>query len=125
MPTAADDSHSDEGTHPDLLRRRCVPCEGGVPKVERIEAERFLQSLTGWTLGDDAKTISKRYNGRTFMGVMEKVNQIAELSETEQHHPDLHITGYRHLTIDLTTHAIDGLSENDFILAAKIDERLK
>ena len=61
---------------------------------------------------------------KNFVEVMGVVNQIAELAESDGHHPDLHITGYRQLKIDLTTHAIGGLSENDFILAAKIDQLL-
>lgn len=109
----------------DLTQRRCVPCEGGVPTIHRAEAEGYLASLTDWELDGDSKTITRKVNGRTFMGAIEIVNRIAELAESEQHHPDLHLTGYRHLTIELTTHAIGGLSENDFILAAKIDEILK
>lgn len=108
-----------------LSRRRCVPCEGGVPLIERTEAIDFLDSITGWDLDESAKVISKKINAKTFLRVIEVVNQIAQLSEEEQHHPDLHITGYRHLTIELTTHAIGGLSENDFILASKIDELLR
>ncbi|TWU03815.1 4a-hydroxytetrahydrobiopterin dehydratase [Neorhodopirellula pilleata] len=109
----------------DLIHRHCVPCEGGVPAVHRTEAEAYLESLPGWELDGESKMIAKKVNGRTFMGVIESINRIAELAESEQHHPDLHLTGYRHLTIQLTTHAIGGLSENDFILAAKIDEIFK
>lgn len=92
--------------------------------IERPEAVTLLESLSGWDLDDAAKLISKKINAKTFTGAVELVNQVAQLSESEQHHPDLHITGYRHLTIELTTHAIGGLSENDFILASKIDELL-
>ena len=106
----------------DLIHRHCVPCEGGVPTVHRSEAEAYLVSLPGWELDRESKRIAKKINGGTFMGVIDWINRIAELAESEQHHPDLHLTGYRHLTIELTTHAIGGLSENDFILAAKIDE---
>lgn len=107
-----------------LSNRKCVPCEGGVPVVLSDQATGFLVNMPAWTLDDSGKLISRKINGRNFMGVIELVNQIAELAEAEQHHPDLHITGYRHLTIELTTHAIGGLSENDFIVAAKIDELL-
>jgi len=109
----------------DLLQRRCVPCEGGVPRVDRDEAEAYLASLGDWELDAEAQTITRKVNRRTFMDVIEMINRIARLAESEQHHPDLHLTGYRHLTIQLTTHAIGGLSENDFILAAKIDELLQ
>lgn len=107
-----------------LSERTCVPCEGGVPQIDRAQASGLLESLNEWNLDASAKMISKKINAKTFMGAIELVTQIAQLSEAEQHHPDLHITGYRHLTIELTTHAIGGLSENDFILASKIDELL-
>ena len=105
-----------------LTGKRCQACEGGVAKYTRVEATQQLSQLSGeWQLSDDAKMISRKFKLRNFVQAMELANQIARLAEEEQHHPDLHITGYRQLRVDLTTHAIDGLSENDFILAAKID----
>ena len=73
----------------------------------------------------DGKWIERTIRFKNFVEMMQGVNQIADLAESEGHHPDLHLTGYRNLKIDLTTHAIGGLSENDFILAAKIDALLK
>ena len=106
----------------DFAQRKCVPCEGGVPVVERSAAAENLQSMPNWTLSEDGKSISQKMNAKNFAGAVERLSRIASLAEEEQHHPDLHITGYRHLSIVLTTHAIGGLSENDFIVAAKIDE---
>lgn len=104
---------------------RCKPCEGGVDPISPAEAAEHLPSMPSWTLSESGTEITRKINLRHFAQAIEKVNEIADLAESEQHHPDLHVTGYRHLTIVLTTHAIGGLSENDFILAAKIDEILK
>ncbi|WP_404308898.1 4a-hydroxytetrahydrobiopterin dehydratase [Neorhodopirellula lusitana] len=106
----------------DFSSKRCVPCEGGVPVIDAKQAASYLVHMPNWHLSDDGKSISWKKNTKNFVGAVERINRIAEVAEAEQHHPDLHITGYRHLTVVLTTHAIDGLSENDFIVAAKIDE---
>jgi 4a-hydroxytetrahydrobiopterin dehydratase len=105
-----------------LTARKCRPCEGGVEKYGRQEAEEELQSLSGWRLGDDGLRIEKHWHVKDFMTGIEFFNQVARLAEEEGHHPDLHLEGYRHVWIELSTHAIGGLSENDFILAAKIDQ---
>jgi len=104
-----------------LVKKRCVPCEGGVPKLSHDEAEQQLRELSGWELRDSPDRISKTWTVRNFMAGMNFFNSVAELAETEGHHPDLHLTGYRTVSIEIWTHAINGLSENDFILAAKID----
>ncbi len=105
-----------------LTSKRCQACEGGVAKIERDQAVEQLKQLGDtWQLSDDGLMISRKWKLKNFVAVMQLANRIAELAEQEQHHPDLHITGYRLLRVDLTTHAIGGLSENDFILAAKID----
>jgi 4a-hydroxytetrahydrobiopterin dehydratase len=107
----------------DQLREgKCKPCEGGVEKMSPNEATRQLGQLQGWELGSDQTSIHKNWNKKHFRDAMAFLNRIAEIAETEQHHPDLHLTGYRKVRVALTTHAIGGLSENDFILAAKIDE---
>lgn len=105
----------------ELRHKRCQPCEGGVPPVPRDEAERLLEGLPGWRLSPDGKAIRREWRVKDFAAGVEFFGRVAELAEAEQHHPDLHLTGYRHVTVELTTHAIGGLSENDFILAAKID----
>lgn len=109
-----------------LTAKKCVPCEGGVPKFTERESKEQLAALGGeWKLGDDAKKISRRWKLKNFVQAMQLVNEAARIAEEDQHHPDLHVTGYRLVLIELTTHAIDGLSENDFILAAKLDAAAK
>lgn len=104
-----------------LTRKKCVPCEGGVPKLTREEAEGFLANLNGWSLSADGIRIRKEWRVNNFMAAIDFFHRVAALSEAEGHHPDLHLVGYRNMAVELWTHAIGGLSENDFILAAKID----
>ena len=104
------------------VKKQCVPCEGGVPALSKKEALRYLKDLKGWTLSEDEKGIRSEFFMKDFMAAIELINRIAQLAEKEDHHPDIHLTGYRKLVIKLSTHAINGLSENDFILAAKIDK---
>lgn len=106
----------------ELRTKKCVPCEGGVPTVPRPQAEQLLASLPGWTLTDDGIRIRRELTMQHFMAAIDFFNRVAELAEDEGHHPDLHLAGYRNVTIELWTHAINGLSENDFITAAKIDQ---
>ena len=105
----------------ELKDKHCVPCEGGVAALTRAEAERYLAKLTpGWTLAGDAKWISRDFKFKGFNKTMGFVNAIAWIVNNENHHPDLEV-GYGHCLVRFQTHAIDGLSENDFICAAKID----
>ena len=103
-----------------LLKKKCVPCEGGVKAFTRKEAEIFFPQVSGWVLDKDAKKISKEFKFKDFIGAVNFVNSIAEIAEEEGHHPDIHIF-YNKVLLELSTHSIGGLSENDFILAAKID----
>ena len=105
-----------------LTSKKCVPCEGGVEAYDAASAREQIQTLEGWTLTPDSKRIRKEWVVKNFMAGMDFFNRVAELAEEEGHHPDLHLEGYRNVMIELWTHAIGGLSENDFILAAKIDE---
>ena len=107
-----------------LRGKKCLPCEGGVPVITPEDAHTYIAATPKWTLDDGSLAISRKVVCKHFVEAMELLNQIAEVAESEQHHPDLHLTGYRNVRIDLTTHAIGGLSENDFIVAAKIDELL-
>jgi 4a-hydroxytetrahydrobiopterin dehydratase len=107
----------------ELTSRNCVPCEGGVPKYTLEEAQEQLSSLSGWRLSDeDGLRIQKHWQMKSFRAGIDFFNRVAELAEQEGHHPDLHLEGYRHLWIELWTHAVGGLTENDFIVAAKIDQ---
>jgi len=105
-----------------LRGKNCVPCEGGVPKYSPEQAAEQLKTLSGWSLTNDGTRIRKDWTVKHFKAGMAFFNAVAELAEAEQHHPDLHLWGYKNVWIEIWTHAIGGLSENDFILAAKIDE---
>ncbi|GAB5402867.1 MAG: 4a-hydroxytetrahydrobiopterin dehydratase [Aureliella sp.] len=104
-----------------LVAKRCVPCEGGVAAFDIDASREQIKELNGWALSEDGKMIRRKWTLKNFVQGMQLLQKAADLAEQEQHHPDFHLTGYRHVTIELTTHAIGGLSENDFILAAKID----
>jgi 4a-hydroxytetrahydrobiopterin dehydratase len=109
-----------------LEAKTCQPCEGGVEPCELTQAKQQLLALgSEWELVEGGKKISRKFKLKNFVEAMRLINAVAELAELEQHHPDLHLTGYRQVRIDLTTHAIGGLSENDFIVAAKIDTAVK
>jgi 4a-hydroxytetrahydrobiopterin dehydratase len=105
----------------ELVKKRCVPCEGGVAPFDRTKAEAYLSGLSGWVLTEDAAAIRKEYKFKNFKEVIAYFNRIAQIAEEENHHPDLRI-GYSRVGVELSTHSIKGLSENDFILAAKFDQ---
>ena len=105
----------------DLAAGTCVPCEGGVPKLTPAQAEAQVASLPLWRLTHDATRIRRDFNLRDFKAAIRLFNNVAALAEREGHHPDLHLEGYRRAWIEIHTHAVGGLSANDFILAAKID----
>ena len=106
----------------ELARKSCTPCEGGLPPLSADEVTTLLPSVEGWERSHDGKRIRRRWVVTNFMAGIEFFDKVAALAEQEGHHPDLHLEGYRNLTIELWTHAIGGLSENDFILAAKINQ---
>jgi 4a-hydroxytetrahydrobiopterin dehydratase len=105
-----------------LVHKKCLPCEGGIPKYTRAEAEAQLERLSGWRMTADGQRIRKDWVVKNFMAGIRFFNRVADVAEADGHHPDLHLEGYRKVWIELWTHAIGGLSENDFILAAKIDQ---
>jgi len=103
-----------------LTGRRCVPCHGGTPRLRGEEVAPLLAQLRGWSV-EDEHHLSKDYKFPNFADALAFVNLVGRISEGEGHHPDIALGwGYARLTV--YTHAIDGLSESDFILAAKIDE---
>jgi 4a-hydroxytetrahydrobiopterin dehydratase len=104
-----------------LAKKKCVPCEEGGEPLTKPEAEKLLVELNEWMLIDDAHMLAKSFHFKDFAESMEFVNKVAAIAEEEGHHPDLTIS-YSDVGIELTTHAMEGLSENDFIVAAKIDE---
>lgn len=104
----------------DLTQKKCVPCEGGTLPFDRKEIEKYLKVLsTPWDVIDDKKIVHV-YKFKDFKEAIAFVNRLAEIAEAEQHHPDITII-WNKVTITLTTHAIKGLSINDFIMAAKIE----
>ena len=105
----------------ELSEKKCVPCEGGVPPLDsRQIAEIKKQISSDWTVLENSR-IKKKYLFVNFKHTMEFVNKVASLAEAEGHHPEMHVS-YGEVEIELWTHAIKGLSENDFIMAAKIDK---
>jgi 4a-hydroxytetrahydrobiopterin dehydratase len=105
----------------DLAGQKCVPCEGGTLPLTAAEAAAMLGQLHGdWKLAGDSKTLLRAYRFKDFYRSMSFANAVAHVANVEDHHPDLEL-GYNYCRIRFTTHAIGGLSRNDFICAAKID----
>jgi 4a-hydroxytetrahydrobiopterin dehydratase len=105
----------------DLRKKRCVSCESGVPALQSAQVRDLLGLVPGWQLAPDGKRIRREWKVKDFMEGMAFFHRVAEIAESEDHHPDLHLVGYRNVAIEIWTHAVGGLTENDFILAAKID----
>lgn len=104
----------------DLTQRRCVPCEGGVPPLDAAAVEDLAPRVPQWTVGDNGTALERGYTFKNFLRAMQWVNAVAYLAEQEGHHPDINVQWNR-VALRLTTHAAKGLTENDFILAAKLD----
>lgn len=104
-----------------LTSKRCVPCDGGVPRLDAEQTAQLLGDLEGWAAGDEK--LHKTYRFADFRTAMRFLDRVAELAEREAHHPDFCVH-YNRVDMTVWTHAIDGLSENDFILAAKMDTLL-
>ena len=108
----------------DLLNKKCVPCEGGVLPFDISEIHKYQKKVDGWNILTDEKKIfflNKKFQFKNFLDSQNFVNKVGQISENEGHHPDISF-GWGYAEIKITTHAIEGLSENDFILAAKIDQ---
>jgi 4a-hydroxytetrahydrobiopterin dehydratase len=104
-----------------LTEQKCVACEGGMPPLARDEAEILLRQIPEWQLSEDATSIHRDYLCKDFKDALAFINRVGEIAESEGHHPDIRLTDYKNVRIDFSTHAISGLSSNDFIVAAKID----
>jgi len=110
----------------DLISKKCVPCEGGVLPLDLSEIHKYQKKVDGWNVKPNEKKIyylEKNFKFKNFLDSQNFVNRVSEISENEGHHPDITF-GWGYTKIVITTHAIQGLSENDFILAAKIDQIL-
>jgi 4a-hydroxytetrahydrobiopterin dehydratase len=108
-------------TASELAGKHCAPCEGGIPPLSSEEVREHLQALPEWKPTPDGRGIRREWRVKNFAAALDFFERIGEVAEAEGHHPDLHLVGYRNVAVELSTHAINGLSENDFILAARID----
>ena len=107
-------------TYCDLSQKHCQPCEGGIPALDQVEAKAMLKNIPQWLLIDKATKLQRRFEFKGFNKTMGFINAIAWIANQEMHHPDVNY-GYNYCEVTYTTHAIHGLSENDFICASKID----
>lgn len=109
----------------DLTKKHCVPCEGGTPPLSLNEALKYMQQTGGWEILDEkSMKIQRKFIFKDFKEALDFINKVGHLAESENHHPDIYLHNFRKVDITLYTHAISGLSENDFILAAKINQLL-
>lgn len=106
-----------------LSAKTCTPCQGGVEPLDRNEAERMRGETPEWQLSDDARRIRREFKFRNFAEAQAFVNKVGDLAEEQGHHPEISF-GWGHAEVEIWTHKIGGLHENDFILAAKIDQAL-
>lgn len=104
----------------DLVSRHCQACAAGMPALTRAQASALLAEVPGWTLSDDTKTLERRYTFKNYYETMAFVNAVAFIAHREDHHPDLEV-GYNACRIRYSTHSVGGLSDNDFICAAKVN----
>jgi 4a-hydroxytetrahydrobiopterin dehydratase len=105
-----------------LSQKHCVSCESGAAALRSDEVEALLKRTPAWQLAEGGKRIRREWRVKDFATALDFFQRVGKIAEEEDHHPDLHLVGYRNVTIELSTHAVNGLTENDFILAAKIDE---
>jgi 4a-hydroxytetrahydrobiopterin dehydratase len=105
-----------------LNKRHCVPCKGGTPPLTEVDEDRYLKELSGWELvRQGTHLIRKEKKFKKYLDGIDFVSKLGALAEAEDHHPDMHVF-YKKVVVELSTHAVGGLSVNDFILAAKIDK---
>jgi len=106
----------------ELIKKKCVPCEGLGRAYTASEAQSHMGEIPGWVLAQDGKSIERGFILKNFVACVERINKIKDIAEDEMHHPDLHLTGYKNLKVVLYTHALGGVTEHDLIVAAKINE---
>jgi 4a-hydroxytetrahydrobiopterin dehydratase len=104
-----------------LASRKCVSCSEKTEHLDHAEIDNLLPQIRNWQLSGDGKRLVRHWRVQDFMTGLDFFQRIAEVAEHEDHHPDLHLANYRDVTVELWTHAAGGLTENDFIMAAKID----
>ncbi len=104
-----------------LSAKQCTPCQGGVEPIDEARASEMMAQVPGWSLANSGKLIERCYKRKNFADALELVNRIGEIAEQEGHHPDIKF-GWGYVTVEFFTHKIGGLHENDFIMAAKVNE---
>jgi 4a-hydroxytetrahydrobiopterin dehydratase len=109
-------------TATELTRKHCQSCESGVPALSAAQVRDNLPAVPIWSLTGDNKRLRREWRVKDFATALDFFQRVGRIAEEEDHHPDLHLVGYRNVAIELWTHAVGGLTENDFILAAKIDQ---
>jgi 4a-hydroxytetrahydrobiopterin dehydratase len=106
----------------DLAKKHCVACEGHKSALSADQTREYLRAVPQWTLTADGKRIRREWRVKDFPVALDFFNRVGAIADAEDHHPDLHLAGYRNVTVEIWTHAVGGLTENDFILAAKINQ---
>jgi 4a-hydroxytetrahydrobiopterin dehydratase len=109
-------------TAADLTKKHCVSCDGNTKPLSPADARALLAAIPDWKLTADGRGIRREWRVKDFPTALDFFYRLGQIAEAEDHHPDLHLANYREVAIDLWTHAANGLTENDFIMAAKIDE---
>ena len=104
-----------------LEEKKCIPCEGGIEAYTKEQVQSLLPQIPEWQPNQEYNTITREFTFKGFLKTMSFVNAIAWIAQQEMHHPDMEV-GYNYCRVHYTTHAINGLSENDFICAAKINQ---
>jgi len=108
----------------DLSKKKCVPCEGGIPAFNKDEIHEYLKKVNGWDARENEEKkfyLIKEFKFKNFVQSQEFVNKVGDIAENEGHHPDIWF-GWGYANVKIYTHAIDGLAESDFILASKVDK---
>jgi 4a-hydroxytetrahydrobiopterin dehydratase len=108
-------------TATELSTKKCAACEGHVQPLATENVREWLRAIPAWKLTADGNRITRSWRVLDFTTGLDFFRRIGDVAEAENHHPDLHLTNYREVTVELWTHAVSGLTENDFIMAAKID----
>jgi 4a-hydroxytetrahydrobiopterin dehydratase len=109
-------------TIPDLTKKHCTPSDKGGKALALSQLKKYLALVPDWKLAAGRKRIRRKWVVKDFLTALDFFKRVGRIAQAEDHHPDLHLRGYRNVTIELSTHDLDGLSKNDFIMAAKIDQ---
>lgn len=109
-------------TATELVHKKCRACESGLPSLTPEQVREHVAAVPEWRLTPDGRRIRREWRVKDFVTGLDFFQRVGQVAEAEDHHPDLHLVGYRNVAIEIWTHVVGGLTENDFILAAKIDQ---